>query len=79
MYFMTLWFLFFMRFLMALFGMRNLLNFLMGCSCMAPLTLALMVMSRFTFQPLFWSIATSGSYCCVCVQRPAHGICHGNM
>ena len=66
MYFTKLWFLYFMKCLSVLFGMRSLLSFLMGCLCMTPLTLVVMVMSGFTFQLLFWSIATSGLYLLFC-------------
>ena len=53
---------FFIRFLMLDFGMFSLVRFSLECSCMAPLTLAVMVMRGLVFQPLFWMVLFNGSY-----------------
>ena len=44
---------FFMRVLILAFGMFRLVSFSMECSCMAPLTLAVMVMRGLVLHPLF--------------------------
>ena len=44
------------------FGMLSLLSFsIKGCSYMAPLTPAMMVMTGLTFHPLFLSVSIRGS------------------
>ena len=54
---------------MACFGILRLVNLLMECSCMAPLTPAVMVMSGLVFHPLFCMVFTSGSYLvCLCMM-----------
>ena len=53
---------FFMRFLILVFGMSRSFNLLMDCSCMAPLTLAVIVMRGFVFHPLVGMALISGSY-----------------
>ena len=55
--------------LMACFGILRLMSLLMECSCMAPLTPVVMVISRFVFHPFFCMVFTSGSYLmCLCVM-----------
>ena len=50
-------------------------NSLMDCSCIAPLTPAVIVMRGFVFQPLFRIALISGSYlACFCVMA-----CLGNQ
>ena len=66
---MGFWWIFFMRVLMACFGILRLASLLMECSCMAPLTPAMMVMSGLVFHPLFCMVFTSGSYLvCLCAM-----------
>jgi hypothetical protein len=66
-YLMAFWCMFFMRVLIIDFGILRLVSFLMECSCMAPLTPAVMVMRGFTFHPLFCMVLISGSYlACFC-------------
>ena len=72
---MALWCRLFMRVLILVFGIFRLVNFLMECSCMAPLTHAMMVMRGLVFHPLFCIELISGSYMvCFCVM-----VCYGNM
>jgi hypothetical protein len=52
-YLMAFWCMFFISFLMFDFGMFSLVRFSMDFSCMAPLTLAVMVMRGLVFQLLF--------------------------
>ena len=60
---------------MLVFGMLRSSNFLMDCSCMAPLTPDVMVMRGFVFHPLFFMSLISGSYLeCFCVMA-----CSGNL
>jgi hypothetical protein len=47
----------------------------MECSCMAPLTHAVMVMRGLVFQPLFWMVLFSGSY----LARLCMMACSGNL
>lgn len=49
----NVWCICFMRFLMVCFEMVNSLSFLMECSCMASLTLVVMVMRKLTFHLVF--------------------------
>ena len=59
----------------AIFGDSQPSNWSMECSCIAPLTLAVMVIRGLVFHPLFCIVFISGSYLvCLCV-RP----CSGNM
>jgi hypothetical protein len=72
---MAFWCMFFIRFLMLDFGMFSLVRFSMECSCMAPLTPAVMVMRGLVFQPLFWMVLFNGLYlACLCVMA-----CSGNL
>ena len=50
---MAFWWILFMRFLMAGFGNFRLISLLMECSCMAPLTLVVMIIRGLIFHPLF--------------------------
>jgi hypothetical protein len=61
-YLMAFWSMFFMSFLMLVFGMLRSSSFVMDCSCMAPLTPAVMVIRGFVFHPLFFMSLISGSY-----------------
>ena len=47
---------------MASFGIFRLVSFLMECSCMAPLTLVVMVIRGLVFHPLVCIVLMSGSY-----------------
>ena len=61
--------------LMLDFGILRLVSFLMDCSCIAPLTPAVIVMRGLVFHPLFWMLLISGSYlACLCVRA-----CSGNL
>ena len=72
---MAFWCMSFINFLMFDFGMFIFVRFSMECSCMAPLTPAVMVMRGLVFQPLFWMMLFSGSYlACLCVMA-----CSGNL
>ena len=42
------------------FGMFSCVRLAMECSCMAPLTTAVMVMRGLVFQPLFWMVLIRG-------------------
>ena len=48
---MAFWCMFFMRVLMVDFRIYKLASLLMECSCIAPLTLAVMVIKGFVCQP----------------------------
>ena len=55
--------------------MLRLVSCLIGFSCIAPLTPAVMVMRGLVFHPLFRSVVVSGSYLvCLCAQA-----CSGNL
>ena len=57
------------------FGMLRSSNFLMDCSCIAPRTLAIMIIRGFVFHPLLCMSFISGSYlACFCVMA-----CSGNL
>ena len=73
-YLMALRWIFFMRDLMVDFGMFSCASLVMECSCMAPLTPAMMVMRGFVCQPRFCIVLISGSYfSCLCAR--ACGVC----
>ena len=60
---------------MLVFGILRLISFSMDCSCIAPLTPAVIVIRGFVFQPLFRIVLISGSYiACFCVRA-----CSGNL
>jgi hypothetical protein len=60
---------------MFVFGMLRSVNLVMDCSCMAPLTPAVIVMRGFVFHPLFFISLISGSYLtCFCAMA-----CSGNL
>ena len=66
---MALWCRFIMRFLMLVWGILKFVCFSMECSCIAPLTLGVMVMRRLVFHPLYWMVLINGSYlACFCVM-----------
>ena len=72
---MAFWCMSFISFLMLDFGMSIFVSFSMECSCMAPLTPAVIVMRGLIFQPLFWRVLFNGSYlACLCVRA-----CSGNL
>ena len=51
------------------FGIFCFVSLSMKCSCMAPLTLAVMVIRGLVLHPLFWMALISGSYLvCLCVR-----------
>ena len=50
---------------MLVFGILRLASFSMDCSCIAPLTPAVIMIRGFVFQPLFCIVLISGS-CFVC-------------
>jgi hypothetical protein len=51
------------------FGILGLAGLLMDCSCIAPLTLVVMVMRGLVFHSLFCMVLISGSYfVCLCVR-----------
>ena len=72
---MALWCMLFMSVLMLLVGIFRLVSFSMDFSCMAPLTLAVMVMRGLVFHLLFCMAFISGSYL-ACLCRIA---CFGNL
>ena len=74
-YLMAFWCICFMRSLMLDLGIFSLVNFLMECSCMAPLTPAVMVMMGLVCHPLFCRVLINGSYF-VCFRVIA---CSGNL
>ena len=53
---------FFMRFFMLVFGISRSTSFVMDCSCIAPLTLVMIVIRGFIVHPLFRMALISGSY-----------------
>ena len=59
---MAFWWIIFMRVLIACFGILRLVSLLMECSCMAPLTPAVMVIRGLVFHPSFCMVLISGSY-----------------
>jgi hypothetical protein len=60
---------------MLIFGILRLASLLIDCSCIAPLTPAVIVIRGFVFQPLFHIVLISGSYfSCFCVRA-----CSGNL
>ena len=57
------------------FGILRLVNLLTNCSCIAPLTPAVIVMRGFVFHPLFCMLLINGSYlACLSVRA-----CSGNL
>ena len=73
--FMAFWCISFMRVLMLGFEILRLINLLMDCSCIAPLTFAVIVMRGFIFHPLFCMLLINGSYlACLYVRA-----CLGNL
>ena len=57
------------------FGILSSTSFSMDCSCIAPLTPAVIIIRGFVFQPLFRIVLISGSYfACFCVIA-----CSGNL
>ena len=51
------------------FGIVRLVSLFMGCSCIDPLTLAVMVIRELVFHPLFCMMLISESYLvCLCVR-----------
>ena len=74
-YLMAFWCMFFMRLLILVFGILRSSKFLMDCSCIAPLTPAVMVIRGLVFHPLLCMALISGSYlACFCVMA-----CSGNL
>ena len=74
-YLMAFWCMFFIRILMLDFGILRSVNLVMDCSCKVPLTLAVIVIRGFVFQPLFRIAFISRSYfACFCVRA-----CYGNL
>jgi hypothetical protein len=66
---MAFWCMSFIRFLMLDFGIFSFVSLSMECSCMAPLTPAVMVMRGLVLHPLFWMVLFNGSYLvCFCVM-----------
>ena len=60
---------------MLVFGMLSSSNILMDCSCIDPLTPAVIVTRGFVFQPLFHMALIKGLYlACFCVIS-----CYGNL
>jgi len=54
---------------MLFFGIFSLVSWSMECSCMAPLTPAVMVMRGLTLHPLLCMSLINGSYLvCLCVR-----------
>ena len=54
---------------MACFGILRLVSLLMECSCMAPLTPAVMVIRGLVLHPSFCMVLINGSYLvCLCVR-----------
>ena len=72
---MAFWCMPFIRFLMLDFGIFSSVNLLMECSCMAPLTHAVIVIRGLVLHPLFWMVLFNGLYLvCFCVMA-----CSGNL
>ena len=66
---------FFMRVLLLFLAILRLASFSMNCSCIAPLTPAVMVIKGFAFHPLFRIVLISESYfACFCAMA-----CLGNL
>ena len=61
-YLMAFWCMSFMSFLIFGFGILRSFSLLMECSCMAPLTPAVIVIRGFVFQPVLCMWLISGSY-----------------
>ena len=59
---MASWCRLFMRVLILVLGISSLVSFSIECSCMAPLTPAMMVMRGLVSHPLFCIVLISGSY-----------------
>ena len=58
-----------MRVLILVLGILSLVGLSIECSCIAPLTPAVMVMRGLVFHPLFCMMLISGSYLvCFCVM-----------
>jgi hypothetical protein len=51
-----------MRFLKLFFGILRLVGLVIECSCIAPLTPAVMVIRGVVFHPLLLIVLISGSY-----------------
>ena len=61
-YLMEFWCMSFMRVLMVIFGIFRCVSFLMECSCMAPLTPTMMVISGLVCHPLICISSMRESY-----------------
>lgn len=59
---MTFWCTFFIRLSIVVFGVFILLSFIIECSCMAPLTPTVIMISALTFHPLCLRVSISGSH-----------------
>ena len=67
-YLTAFWCRFFMNVLILVLGILRFVSFSIECSCIAPLTLAVMVMRRLVFHSLLCMALISGSYLvCFCV------------
>ena len=74
-YLIAFWCISFMSFLMLGLGIFRSVSFWMECSCMAPRTPAVIVMTGLVFQPMLWTAWFSGSYLvCLCAMA-----CSGNL
>ena len=68
-YLITLWWIFLVRVLMVGFSIFILISLLMQCSCMAPLTLAMMIIRGLIFHPVFCMVLIKGSdLVCLCLR-----------
>ena len=64
-----------MRVLILVLGILSLVSLSIECLCMAPHTLAVIVVRGLVFHPLFWMAFINGSYLvCLCVVA-----CSGNL
>lgn len=59
---MTFWCMSFIRLLIIVFGMFILFSFTIECSCMAPLTPTIIIISGLAFPPLCFRVSISGSH-----------------
>ena len=74
-YLMAFWCRFFIRNLMLVLGIFSLLSLFVECSCMGPLTPAVMVMRGLVFHSLFCMVLISGS----CLVYLCMRACSGNL
>ena len=76
---MAFWCMSFIKKIMLDFEIFSFVSLSMECSCMTPLTPAVMVMRGLVLHPLFCIVLLMGHMWCVFVRWLVHEIHHGSM